>query len=304
MIPCDVILESGDLVDYAAIAAFQREAFADVHAPISPASIQTCAYYAWKYRMPWGSARVATVTCDGDRASMVAAIPTVFARGTDRWSAWQICDIATAPRLRRQGLMRRGLTALLTNLPPGDGVFCFPNRSSHPVLLQMGFRNVGHLSLYVSGAALFTRPHDMTADIAKDPMPICTQADAFRASPDSMSMAWRFQQRPGVSYARVKVDGADAIVRPLDDGGTHKLVVMRICAAKPDAEQRVLRAVMGYAAACHARFVIYLDSAWQGSRAPLFIRVPSRLLPRPMPIVARQFPDCLVRFDTADWDVL
>jgi hypothetical protein len=234
----------------------------------------------------------------------VAAIPTVFARGIDRWTAWQICDIATAARLRRQGLMRRGLTALLADLPPGDGVFCLPNRSSHSPLLRMGFRDIGRLSLYVSGAALFTRPHDTTTDITAEPMTICMEASAFRTPPDSMSVAWRFQQRPGVSYARVKVDGADAIVRPLDDGGIHKLVVMRICVAKPDAERHVLRAVMGYAAACHARFVIYLDSAWQGSRAPLFMRVPSRLLPRPMPIVARQFPDCPVRFDAADWDVL
>jgi hypothetical protein len=188
VIPCDVILETGDRVDYTAITAFQRQAFANVHAPIAPASVQTSAYYAWKYRTPWGPARVATVTYGGDAASMV--------------------------------------------------------------------------------------------------------------------VTWRFRQRPGVCYARIKVDGADAVVRQLDDGAPHKLVIMRICVAKPEAEQHVLRAVMGYAAACRARFVIYLDSAWQGSRAPLFIRVPSALLPRPMPIVAREFPDCLLRFDAADWDVL
>ena len=131
VIPCDVILETGDRVDYTAIAAFQRQAFANVHAPIAPASVQTSAYYAWKYRTPWGPARVATVTYGGGAASMVAAIPTVFARGIDRWTAWQICDIATAPRLRRRGLLRRGLAALLTNLPTGDGIFCLPNRNSH-----------------------------------------------------------------------------------------------------------------------------------------------------------------------------
>ena len=304
VIPCDVVLESGDRVDYAAIAAFQRQAFADVHAPIAPASVQTSAYYAWKYRTPWGPARVATVTYGGGAASMVAAIPTVFARGIDRWRAWQICDIATAPRLRRRGLLRRGLAALLTNLPTGDGVFCLPNRNSHSLLLQAGFQEIGRLSLYVSGAALFTHPHDTATDMTAEPMPICADATAFRAAPESMNVTWRFQQRPGVSYARIKIDGADAVVRSLDAGGPRKLVIMRMCAVKPDSEQRVLRAVMGYAAACRARFVIYLDSAWQGSRAPLFIRVPPRLLPRPMPIVARELPDCLVRFDAADWDVL
>jgi hypothetical protein len=302
--PCEVILEAGDLVDCAAVAAFQRQAFVNVHAPIAPASVQTSAYYAWKYRTPWGPARVATVTYGSDAVSMVAAIPTVFARGIDQWAAWQICDLATAPRLRRRGLLRRGLAALLANLPTGDGVFCFPNQNSHSLLLQMGFQDIGRLSVYVSGDALFTRPHDTTTDIVAEPMPICAEATAFRASPDSVSVTWRFRQRPGVCYARIKVDGADAVVRPLDDGAPHKLVIMRICVAKPDAEQRVLRAVMGYAAARRARFVIYLDSAWHGSRAPLFMRVPCPLLPRPMPIVARRFPDCLVRFDTADWDVL
>jgi hypothetical protein len=302
--PCQVILESGDRVDYAAIAEFQRQAFANVQAPISPASVQTSAYYAWKYRTPWGPARLAMVTCGGDAASMVAAIPTVFARGMDRWTAWQICDIATVPMLRRRGLLRRALAALLANLPAGDGVFCLPNRNSHSLLQQMGFQGVGRLSLYVSGAALFTRPDDTTTDIAAEPIPVCAEATAFRAPLDSITVNWRFRQRPGISYARIKVDDADAILRSLDDGGPHKLVIMRICAAKPDAEQRVLRAVMGYAAARRARFVIYLDSAWGGSRAPLFMRVPSWLLPRPMPIVARKFPDCLVRFDAADWDVL
>ena len=304
VIPCEVVLESGDLVDHAAIAAFQRQAFVNVHAPIAPASVQTSAYYAWKYRTPWGPARVATVTYGGDAASMVAAIPTVFARGIDRWTAWQICDIATAPSMRRRGLLRRGLAALLANLPTGDGVFCLPNRNSHSLMLQMGFQDIGRLSLYVSGAALFTRPRGTTTAIAAEPMPVCAEATAFRAPRDSISVTWRFWQRPGVSYARIKVDGADAIIRPLDVGGTQKLVIMRIYAAKLDAEQRVLRAVMGYAAACRARFVIYLDSAWQGSRAPLFMRVPSYLMPRPMPIVAREFPDCLVRLDAADWDVL
>jgi hypothetical protein len=215
VIPCEVILESGDRVDYAAIAAFQRQAFVNVHAPIAPASVQTSAYYAWKYRTPWGPARLATVTYRGDAASMVAAIPTVFARGINRWTAWQICDIATAPHLRRQGLLRRGLTALLTNLPTGDGVFCFPNRNSHSLLLQMGFQDIGRLSLYVSGSALFARPYNTTTDIAADPMPICAEATAFRTSLDSMSVTWRFRQRPGVCYARIKVDGADAVIRPL-----------------------------------------------------------------------------------------
>ena len=119
-----------------------------------------------------------------------------------------------------------------------------------------------------------------------------------------MSVTWRFRQRPGVSYLRIKVDGAEAVVRQFNDGGLHKLVIMRMCATTPDAERRILRAVMGYAAACHAWFVIYLDLAWRGSFAPFFVRVPSGLLPRPMPIVARNFPDCVVRFDAADWDVL
>ena len=264
MAPCEVILESGDCVDYAAIAAFQRQAFADVHGPIAPASVQTSDYYAWKYRTPWGPARVAMVNYGGDVGSMVAAIPAVFSRGIDRWMAWQICDIATAPRLRRRGLLRRGLAALLTNLPPGDGVFCFPNRNSHALLLRMGFQNIGHLRVYVSGAALFTRPNDTTANIAAEPCQFARNRRRSERQADSMSVTWRFRQRPGVSYVRIKVDGAEAVVRPFDDGGTHKLVIMRICAAKLDAERRVLRAVMGYAAACRAWFVIYLDSAWQG----------------------------------------
>jgi hypothetical protein len=88
-----------------------------------------------------GDQRIATVTYGGDVASMVAAIPTVFARGMDRWTAWQICDIATAPSMRRRGLLRRRLAALLANLPTGDGVFCLPNRYSHSLMLQMEFHD-------------------------------------------------------------------------------------------------------------------------------------------------------------------
>ena len=139
MIPCEVILESGDRVDYTAIAAFQRQAFANVHAPIAPASVQTSAHYAWKYRTPWGPARVATITYGGGAASMVAAIPTVFAwdRSVDGLADLRHCDRAEAtPR----GLLRRGLAALLTNLPTDDGIFCLPNRNSHSFCCRPGFR--------------------------------------------------------------------------------------------------------------------------------------------------------------------
>jgi Acetyltransferase (GNAT) domain len=201
VIPCEVILESGDLVDYAAIAAFQRQAFVNVRAPIAPASVQTSAYYAWKYRTPWGPARIATVTYGGDVASMVAAIPTVFVRGIDRWTAWQICGIATAPSMRRRGLLRRGLAALLANLPIGDGVFCLPNRDSHSLMLQMGFQDIGRLSLYVSGAALFTRPRGTTTAIAAEPMPVCAEATEFRAPQNSISVTWRLAATRGILCA-------------------------------------------------------------------------------------------------------
>jgi hypothetical protein len=130
-------------------------------------------------------------------------------------------------------------------------------------------------------------------------MPICADATAFRAAPESMNVTWRFQQRPGVSYARIKVDGAEAVVRPLDAGGPRKLVIMRLCAAKPEAEQRVLRAVMGHAAACRARFVIYRPGL--GVSHSSYVFRPDCC--RAMPIVARELPDCTA-FDAADWDVL
>jgi hypothetical protein len=297
------IVDAGDRLDHEAIAEFQRRAFSDIRMPMDPASVQTPAYYAWKYRTPWGPARVATVTHEGDRASMVAAVPTLFACGSDRFIAWQICDIATAPKWRRRGLFRGGLAALLDDLPHDAPVFCLPNRNSRHLLPAMGFRDIGRLRVYVSTAALFTSGHESSQDGAAEAM-IATDPREFRTFSDPAGIDWRFRRRPGVSYARIDVGDAAAIVRTLEQAGMRKLVVMRIWARDTAARARVLRAVRSYAHARRTPLVIYLDSAWAGSFMPPFLPVPATLLPRPLPLLARAFPSRPIRFDTADWDVL
>ena len=297
------IIDAGDRLDCEAIAEFQRRAFHDLRMPMDPASVQTPAYYAWKYRTPWGPARVATMIQDGDRASMVAAVPTLFACGSERFTAWQICDIATAPRWRRQGFFRASLSALLGDLPRDAPVFCLPNRNSRHLLPAMGFRDIGRLRVHVSTAALFASRYEPRPDGAVEAL-IAAEASEFRTFADPGGIDWRFQRRPGVSYARIHLGDAGAMVRTLEQTGMRKLVVMRIWARDAAARARVLRTVRSYARASKVPLVIYLDSAWHGSVTPPFLPVPATLLPRPLPLLARAFPSRPIRFDAADWDVL
>src|SRR5262249_51104639 len=121
---------------------------------------------------------------------------------------------------------------------------------------------------------------------------------------DRAGIDWRFQQRPGVSYARIHLGDAAAMVRTLEQAGMRKLVVMRMWAGDAAARARVLRAVRSYARASRAPLVIYLDSAGPALFCPPFLPVRATLLPRPLPLFVRAFPFRPIRFDTADWDVL
>jgi hypothetical protein len=299
----------GIALDLEKFVRFQRRAYSENRGIIGASSIQTAEYYRWKYHAPWGIAKVSTAEIDATLVSAVAAIPYPLIDRTNEQMGWQLCDIATHSTYRRQGLFRRCLSALISTLPPNSMIFCFPNRQSFVPLIRMGFVTNGALRLWVSVAPLLNRgryswrekPQDANLTPA-----LSVASGAIRAHINKSYLEWRFVSRPAQKYRWVGVKGwnGNAIVRSLVLGKQPVSILMALTNCDPDAQNALLRAAVSCESARGARAMIYLDSCWSGSIAPLFIPVPSWMLPRRFPIVCKGFGNVPACFHTCDWDVL
>jgi hypothetical protein len=124
--------------DFERIALFQRHCFGlDLTSP-ERWRLQCHSYYRWKYFTPAGPAWVASVHSKDSLLAMTAAVPFRVAAGSHQFRAWQICDIATHPQFREQGLFSKCLRALRETLGR-EIMFCFPNERSRRGLARMGF---------------------------------------------------------------------------------------------------------------------------------------------------------------------
>ena len=117
-------------------------------------------------------------------------------------------------------------------------------------------------------------------------------------------MDWRFLRHPIARYREVGAqDGsAAAIVRPFTVAGQPVSVVMLLTGADREGQEAALRAAIAEDTT-GSRAAIYFDSQWCGARSPLFLRLPTWMLPRDFPIVCKGFGDHGLRLRTCDWDV-
>jgi Acetyltransferase (GNAT) domain len=303
------LIDSASL-DYDEFVSFQRRAFANISGIVRPNTIQTIPYYRWKYRTPWGPAKLAIAAINGDMAAGVAAIPWPLTDGVNERSGWQICDIATHPHRRHQGLFRRCLGELLSSLPTNSVVFCFPNRQSFPPLVGMGFVQTGALRLWVSISPLLGMGRNNGLEKTwnfngllpiKAPTP-----GTFQTRVDNLYLEWRFVRRPEHEYRSIGTSGhgGEAIVRSLVACGQKISILMMLTAEDAAAVSALLYSAIFLESRRGARAMLYLDSHWRGSLKPLFFPLASWMAPRTFPIVATGLKGASLRLRTCDWDVL
>jgi hypothetical protein len=297
-------------LDYDEFVNFQQRAFTNLNGVVPAKTIQTIPYYRWKYHTPLGPAKLAIGTIKGEMVAGVAVIPWPLTDGLNVRRGWQICDIATHPDHRQQGLFRRCLRDLLSSLPTDSVVFCFPNQQSFPALVATGLVQTGALRLWVSIVPLFgmLRGNGLektwSSNIAlpmKAPKPGILQTRV-----DNPFLEWRFVRRPEHEYRRIGTSGygGEAIVRSLVVCGQKISILMLLTVEDAAAVNALLRSAVSVDSGRGARAMLYLDSHWRGSLRPLFFPVASWMAPRAFPIVATGLKDASLRLRTCDWDVL
>jgi hypothetical protein len=326
-----VRLTDGASLDYDEFVRFQQRAFAELKGIVRANTIQTIPYYRWKYHTPWGSAKLAMASINGELAASVAAVPWPLTDGADAQSGWQVCDIATHPDRRQQGLFRRCLGDLLSSLPTNSVVFCFPNRQSFSALVGMGFVQTGALRLWVSISPLLGMGRgpetgtDSTCEwgqvgeqVSRDdgfektwsfnsPLPMKAPTPrTFQTRVDNSYLEWRFVRRPEQEYRRIGTSGhrGKAIVRSLVVYGQKISILMMLTVEDAGAVNALLGSAVSLESGRGARAMLYLDSHWRGSLKPLFFPLASWMAPRAFPIVTTGLKGASLRLRTCDWDVL
>jgi hypothetical protein len=305
-----VRLTDGASLDYDEFVSFQRRAFADLSGIVRANTIQTIPYYRWKYRTPWGPAKLAIAAINGEMVAGVAAIPWPLTDGINKRSGWQICDIATHPDRRHQGLFRRCLSDLLSSLPTNSVVFCLPNRQSFPALVGMGFVQTGALRLWVSISPLFGVVPDKGVERTWN-FNIALPTEALmprilQTRVDNPYLEWRFVRRPETEYRSIGTSGhqGEAIVRSLVVCGQKISILMVLTVEDAAAVNALLYSTISFESHRGARGMLYLDSHWRGSLKPLFFPLASWMVPRTFPIVTTGLKGASLRLCTSDWDVL
>jgi hypothetical protein len=304
------ITDSASL-DYDEFVRFQQRAFGELKGIVRAKTIQTIPYYRWKYHTPWGSAKLAIASIDGELAASIAAVPWLLTDGVDVQSGWQICDIATHPDRRQQGLFRRCLSDVLSSLPTNSVVFCFPNRHSFRALVGMGFVQTGTLRLWVSLSPLVGMGRDNGFEKtwrfnSRPPMKAPTPR-TFQTRVDNPYLEWRFVRRPEHEYRRIGTSGhgGEAIVRSLVVYGQKISILMMLTVEDTGgAANALLGSAISLESGRGARAMLYLDSHWRGSLKPLFFPLASWMAPRAFPILTTGLKGASLRLRTCDWDVL
>jgi Acetyltransferase (GNAT) domain len=220
-------------LDFEQIASFQKHCFGIDWVSPERGRLQCPAYYRWKYFAPAGAACLASIRSKRELLAMIAAVPFWMAGSGNKFRAWQICDIATHPNCREQGLFSKCLSALRETLA-GEMMFCFPNEHSRRRLVREGFSVQTKLQLRARPVPLHRKgDSQIEFDLSNFPAELDRTTDKelqlhIIRSPEFLQ--WRYSSHPVIKYTgiitptpRTVHPQALAFLRTID------LVGLRLC---------------------------------------------------------------------------
>jgi hypothetical protein len=288
-------------LDLARHTRLQRDAFARRFGLIRASAVQTEAYYAWKYASPAGVARIAQ-GFDGDTlVASASAVPVRLASERSVMRAWQLCDLATAPHMRRRGVFSSCLARLVADLGDDEPVYCMPNAQSYASLCRAGFVEVGRLRLYLTLRFRF----DSLKPRRSDPTTIVARGLGLDLL-DPATFDWRFRARPEVSYEVVEVAdperNAIVVLRTIGGrlGRACAVVGLPMATTPPELVIKALSRALGGHSAPVLLTLSQDPPPWRNGSWP----IPEAVMPRQFPILAVNFPAEPLSFSAAEWDVL
>jgi len=308
------IVEATDL-DTSAHAALQQRVFGEVleENGIPPERLGA-PVFAWKLAPPAGPAHVALVDRGGEMLSSCSAFPLRLGRGDERVRGWHLCDAATAPEARGQGLFGRVLDALIAGLPPEDWLFAFPNGQSRGAFERRGFANLQKVPMWFRPARgwaraservrpieAFGEEHDVFAErLAADRGLTALRSAAY--------LRWRYGAHPYFDYQCLELrrDGeleGLMVLNRMEARGRTSLWVMELLGVDGDARRELALTARALAEeqGCDALL------AASNAKLPGALRVPSCFLPKQHVLMVRgagdpQRPPGDWFVQTGDWD--
>jgi hypothetical protein len=261
-------------------------------------------FYIWKYFSPVGEAIIASVLVEGEIASSVSALPTLFQTPSGMKRGWQIADIATLPSARRRGLYRSCLHALVELL--GDEILvCFPNDNSKKEIEGQGFRLAADVRTLVrplnpfSARSAFTRPDNDLAVFQR--FNFAGRSDSYSFFKDPDYLEWRYQKHPACRYDVISSDGGYCVLRSFNLFGSAVGIVMEVAAGAERARCDLIRASERMAASngMRANFLMTSSPLLPALRTR-YLPLPHVLLPKRQALFVRM-PGTVV--SSTKWDV-
>jgi GNAT superfamily N-acetyltransferase len=261
-------------------------------------------FYIWKYFSPVGEAVISSIVVDGELASSVSALPTLFRTPSRIERGWQIGDIATLPSARRRGLYRRCLHALVEFL--GDEILvCFPNDNSKKEIRAQGFRFATDVRTFVrplnpfSAKSGLTRPRNGLAAFQQFNAAGRSDCHSFFKNPDYLE--WRYRKSPACRYDVISSDGDYCVLRSVDLFGGAVSIVMEVAAGTEQAFCDLVRQAERIAGGngMRANFLMTSSPLLPGLRTR-YLPLPRVLLPKRQALFVRTAGAAA---SSAEWNV-
>jgi hypothetical protein len=300
------VIEASE-IDLAEHTRFQLAAFAKRFSLVPASTIQSEAYYRWKYHTPAGEARVAQAFENGKLVGSASAVPVRFAGYPPNTSVWQVCDLAIDRTLRRRGIFSSCVKGLLARIGRDEPIYTLPNALSLSPLLRAGFAEIGRMRFYATPRPLLGRVVRKETLVRRE-KPSVQQAFAGQGLDllDTATMNWRFRACPIAAYRLLELgSGSGRSVAVLRTIGRRlhacALVALRLSNAD---DIRGLGAMIADSMRSHKEAVLMTLSQDPPPWASGSFRIPEAIAPRRFPILALNLGSRPTSFTAAEWDVL
>lgn len=248
-------------------------------------------FYRWKYFSPAGEAVIASLSGEEGLVASVSALPTRLHTPSGEQKGWQIGDIATVSSVRRRGLYRKCLNALIERLGH-DILVCFPNALSRSGIEACGFSVAAEVRTFIR--PLIGAGRSAVPDHAHwDSLESCHFGERARAASysfvrDREFLKWRYRDNPACAYELTLRPEGYCVSRSFVTFGKRVNVVMEVGAGNDGILRDLMRDVERTASKQERVANFVMTSRQMPWRMRLrYLPVPHRLLPKRQLLLVR-----------------
>lgn len=307
-----------DLEEY---ALMQKEAFKDLLDEMGVSdSFMTPDFYKWKYKTPYGNARIVTSRIDEKLVSSTMIQPTKIKYKGASFKAWQNGDTATIKEYRNIGLYPRCMKAVIRELGENDLIFGFPNKNSVRGFSFFVEYNKGVVPLLARFSLLPNLlPNRMVFTINRfedhDINWLLMQNDKSPIfSKNSVWLDWRYTDHPVHKYSKhilkdeKGIVSAVVVTRNAIIAGKKVLLIMEVMGTSISQIRKILQTVIPQQK--NGPYVLSFNNMFTFSEALYlgFVSVPDKFIPKQQLLFVLAKGDAKVilppswQLQMGDWD--